>query len=250
MASTPNPPAPTPHIPVRTARPPLRPTGPPQPRVPNLLMRVWDAPTRLFHWAIVLLVAFSYLSVQREWTQLHFISGYAVLALLLFRLAWGFVGSETSRFRQFLRNPVEALRHLAAFPKREPDTEIGHNAAGGWMVLALLAVLIVQVGTGLFSNNDIDAQGPLAHDVSKATSNWMTGLHATSFWVVLGLTALHIVAIIAYAAVKRHGLVRAMVTGKKRLPANLRQPRFASPLLAGGILAVTSGLVWALVRFG
>ena len=221
-------------------RPLRRPVAPAKPRVPNLLMRVWDAPTRLFHWAIVLLVTFSYVSVQREWIQLHFLSGYAVLALLLFRLAWGFVGSETSRFRQFLRSPVAGLRHLAAFGTREPDTEIGHNAAGGWAVLAMLAVLFVQVGTGLFSNNDIDAQGPLAHDVSKATSNWMTGLHATSFWVVL----------VAYAAFKRHDLVRAMVTGKKRLPANLRQPRFASPVLAAGILLASAGLVWGLVRFG
>ena len=231
------------------ARPPGRPTGPPKPRVPNLLMRVWDAPTRLFHWAIVLLVTFSYVSIQKEWVQLHFLSGYTVLALLLFRIAWGFVGSETSRFRQFLRSPVEGLRHLAAFGTREPDTEIGHNAAGGWMVLAMLLALLAQAGTGLFSNDDIDAQGPLAHLVSKGTSNWLSGVHATSFWVLLGLVVLHIAAIIAYAAVKRHDLVRAMVTGRKRLPATLRQPRFASPVLAAAILAVSAGLVWALVRF-
>ncbi len=226
-----------------------RPTGPPQPRIPNLLMRVWDAPTRLFHWAIVVLMTFSYVAVQRGWMQLHFLSGYTVLTLLLFRLVWGFVGSETSRFRQFLRSPVAGLRHLAAFGQRTPDTEVGHNAAGGWMVLAMLAALLVQVGSGLFSNDDIAAKGPLAHRVSKATSDWLSGLHATSFYVLLGLVVLHIVAIITYAAVKRHDLVRAMVTGKKRLPANLRQPRFASPLLAAGILAVAAGAVWALVRF-
>ena len=245
MAQTARPPASTP----KTLQRPARPTGPPKPRVPQLLMRVWDAPTRLFHWAIVLLVVFSYVCVERDWIRLHFLSGYTILTLLLFRLAWGFVGSETSRFRQFMRSPVAGLRHLAAFGTREPDTEIGHNAAGGGMVLALLGVLLVQVGTGLFSNDDIDAQGPLAHDVSKHTSNWLTGLHAWSFWVVVGLTALHIVAIIAYAVFKRHDLVRAMVTGKKRLPANLRQPRFASPALAAGVLAVAAGLVWALVRF-
>ena len=210
-------------------------------------MRVWDAPTRLFHWAIVLLMAFSYLSALREWNQLHFIFGYTVLALLLFRLVWGFVGSETSRFRQFLRSPLVGLRYLAAFGKREPDTEIGHNAAGGWWVLAMLLALLVQAGTGLFSNNDINAKGPLAHRVSKATSDWLSGLHTTSFYVLLALVVVHILAIIAYAVVKRHDLVRAMVTGKKRLPANLRQPRFESPLLAAGILAVAAGAVWVLV---
>ncbi len=236
--------------PARPARAAPRPAGPPKPRVPSLLMRVWDAPTRLFHWAIVLLMAFSYVSVQREWIQLHFLSGYTVLALLLFRLVWGFVGSETSRFRQFVRSPVAALRHIAAFRAREPDTEIGHNAAGGWAVLAMLAALLIQAGTGLFSNNDIDAQGPLAYHVSKRTSDWLTGLHGTSFWVLLGLTALHVLAIIAYAVVKRHDLVRAMVTGRKRLPANLRQPRFVSPAAAAGVLAASAGVVWMLVRFG
>ena len=212
-------------------------------------MRVWDAPTRLFHWAIVALMAFSYVCAIRGWTEFHFLSGYTVLALLLFRVAWGFVGSETSRFRNFLRSPTAGLAHLATFGKREPDTEIGHNAAGGWMVLAMLAALFVQVGTGLFSNDDIDAKGPLAHWVSKGSSDWLSGVHATSFYVLLGLVVLHILAIIAYAVFKRHDLVRAMVTGKKRLPANLRQPRFASPLLAAGILLVAAGAVWVLVRF-
>jgi len=210
-------------------------------------MRVWDAPTRLFHWAIVVLMAFSYLSAMREWNQFHFISGYTVLALLLFRLAWGFVGSETSRFRQFLRSPLLGLQHLASFGQREPDTEIGHNAAGGWWVLAMLAALLIQAGSGLFSNNDTDAKGPLAHRVSKATSDWLSGLHSASFYVLLALVVVHILAIIAYAVFKRHDLVRAMVTGKKRLPANLRQPRFASPLLAAGILAAAAGAVWVLV---
>jgi len=225
----------------------LRPTGPPQPRVPNLLMRVWDAPTRLFHWAIVLLMAFSYASALREWNQLHFISGYIVLALLLFRLAWGFVGSETSRFRRFLGSPLVGLRHLAASGKREPDTDLGHNAAGGWWVLAMLAALLIQAGSGLFSHNGADAKGPLAHRVGQAASDWLSGLHGASSYVLLALVLAHVLVLIAYAVVKRDDLWRSMVTGKKRLPANLRQPRFASPLLAAGILAVAAGAVWVLV---
>ena len=209
-----------------TARLPI---GSAKPRIPNLLMRVWDAPTRLFHWAIVLLVAFSYISIQKDWIELHFLSGYTILSLLLFRIVWGFIGSDTARFSRFLRSPIEALRHLAHFPRREPDTEIGHNAAGGWMVLAMLAALAAQVGTGLFSRTDYSAAGPLAHRIAAATSNKVTDLHATIFNVILGLIALHVVVIIAYAVVKRHDLVRPMVTGKKRLPATMRQPRLASP---------------------
>ncbi len=227
------------------------PVGPAKPRVPNLSMRVWDAPTRLFHWAIVVLVAFSYVAVKKDWLQLHFLSGYTILALLLFRVVWGFVGSETSRFGKFLRSPIEGLRHLAQFGRREPDTEIGHNAAGGWMVLLMLLALLGQTGTGLFSREDDGViEAPLAHHLERATSDQVTGVHAVLFNVILGLVALHILAIVAYAVVKRHDLVRAMVTGKKRLPATMRQPRFSSPLLAAGVAAVSAAAVWAVVMFG
>ena len=118
------------------------------------------------------------------------------------------------------------------------------------MVLAMLAALLFEAGTGLFSNDDLGAQGPLAKHVGEATSDWLTGWHNRGWWIVLTLVGLHILTILAYAAVKRHDLVRPMVTGKKRLPANMRQPRFASPALAALILAISAGLVWALVRFG
>ena len=215
--------------------------------VPRILMRVWDAPTRLFHWGIVLLVAFSWFSSQRHWMQLHFLSGYTILAALLFRVAWGFVGSETSRFRRFLRSPVEGFRHLARFGWREPDNEIGHNAAGGWMVLVLLGVMFVQVGTGLFSNDEIDSKGPLAHLVADGTSDWLSGIHIKNFNILLAAMAMHVLAVLAYAVVKRHDLVRPMVTGRKRLPANFRQPRFASPALAVGLMMLAGAIVWVLV---
>ena len=91
------------------AKPILRPTGAPKPRTPLLMMRVWDAPTRLFHWAIVILIAVSYFSMKFDQVQIHYLSGYTVLTLLLFRLCWGLFGSETSRFRQFMRSPAEGL---------------------------------------------------------------------------------------------------------------------------------------------
>lgn len=225
------------------------PAAPAKPRVPSLLMRVWDAPTRLFHWAVVLLILTSYISIQKSWVQLHFLSGYTMLTLLLFRLAWGFAGSETSRFSRFLRSPVSGLQHLAAFGRREPDTDIGHNAAGGWMVLVMLLALGVQAITGLFSNHDIDAQGPLAYHLTKMRSDWFSTVHGLSFYVILVLVTLHVLAIVTYAMVKRHDLVRPMITGRKRLPATLQQPRFASPVLALLLLLGAAGLVWVLVRF-
>ncbi len=232
------------------AQPIRRPTGPPKPRTPMLLMRVWDVPTRLFHWAIVLLLITSYISVQTDHMTIHFWSGYTLITLLLFRIVWGLVGSETSRFRQFLRSPAAAFAHLASFGRREPDSEIGHNAAGGWMVLIMLIALIVQVTTGLFAGDPVEGGGPFVEQLAAPTQKLLDRIHSFNFNIILGLVGLHILAIVAYAAIKRHDLVRPMVTGKKRLPATMRQPRFASPLLAAAILAVAAAFVWGLIRFG
>jgi cytochrome b len=219
-------------------------------QVMRLPMRVWDAPTRLFHWLIVLLIIASYVTERQNWMDLHLLSGYAMLTLLLFRIVWGFVGSDTSRFSRFLRSPIAGLRHLAKFGQRGPDNEVGHNEAGGWMVLAMLLVLCVQVGTGLFSNDDGSTYGPLTNLISKGLSDRLSGYHALNFNILLGLIGLHILAIIAYAVVKRHDLVRPMITGKKKLPAATRAPRMASPLLALAILIVAAVAVWGLVTRG
>ncbi len=224
-------------------------TGP-RVREIRLSMRVWDAPVRLFHWAVVLLIILSYVSIQKNWMQIHFLSGYAMLALLLFRLAWGFVGSDTARFGKFLKNPISAFSHLAHFGRREPDTEIGHNAAGGWMVLLLLLVLAVQVGLGLFSTDDVLSDGPLAKYVSHQMSDRLAGWHAFNFYyVILTLIALHILAVLAYWAVRRQNLIRPMITGRKRLPAATRQPRMASPVLALAILVLCALIVWTFVSY-
>ncbi len=219
----------------------------------RLSMKVWDAPTRLFHWAIVLLIATSYLTIKFAsganvalMSDLHKLSGYTILTLLLFRLAWGFVGSETSRFSQFLRNPLEGLRHLRQFGRREPDDQVGHNAAGGWMVLVLLVTLAVQVVTGLFTFDDVP-EGPLGGLVSEATAYWLTSVHAANFNVMLALIVLHVLAVTAYAVVKRHNLLRPMITGRKRLPGATRQPRMASPLLALLLVLLSGCIVWVVV---
>ncbi len=213
------------------------------------MMRVWDAPTRLFHWAIVVLIAVSYFSMKFDKVELHYLSGYTMLALLLFRLCWGIFGSETARFRQFLRSPVAGLRHFADFTKREPDREVGHNAAGGWMVLVMLLALAVQAVTGLFAGDPIEGGGPFLDQIGRAPQHLLSTIHQVNFNIILALISIHVIAIIVYAVVKRHDLVRPMITGKKRLPPATRQPRFASPILAGIVLAAAGLFVWALVRF-
>ena len=222
----------------------------------RVTVKVWDAPTRLFHGAIVLLIASSYVTIKYAsgaqvalMTSLHELSGYTMLALLLFRLAWGFVGSETSRFGQFLRNPLEGLRHLRHFGRRELDDQVGHNAAGGWMVLVLLVTLGVQAVTGLFTFDDVP-EGPLGATVSETTAYWLTSVHRANFNVILVLVVLHVLAVAAYAVVKRQNLVRPMITGRKRLLGTTRQPRMASSRLALLLVLLAGCVVWLAVARG
>jgi cytochrome b len=180
--------------------------------------------------------------------KIHFISGETMLALLVFRLVWGVIGSDTSRFARFLKSPVEGFRHILHLRRREPDTEIGHNAAGGWMVLMLLALLAAQVGTGLFSNDDGINEGPLAHFVDKSLSDQLSGWHGIVFNVLAGAMAMHVLAVIAYLALKGQNLVRPMITGKKRLPAATRAPKMASPVLAGAVLLISAAIAVVVAR--
>lgn len=210
-------------------------------------VRVWDAPTRLFHWGIVVLIVVSWVTQHYGWMQVHFISGYSMCAMLLFRLVWGIAGSDTARFSRFLRSPIAALHHLAELRRRQPDAEIGHNAAGGWMVLVMLALLTVQAGTGLCSNDEVSMEGPLAHVVGSGNSDWLSHIHALNFKLVEAAIVLHLLAILAYAALG-HDLVRPMVTGWKRLPAGVSAPRMATPVLALAVFVVAAALVAVVVR--
>jgi cytochrome b len=213
------------------------------------LVRVWDAPTRLFHWLVVVLVALAYVTARLNWMGWHVEIGEALLALLFFRLFWGFFGSETARFSSLLATPGKALHHLAWMLRREPDRQIGHNPAGGWMVLLLLALLFGETLTGLFINNDVADQGPLTDVTPASAANAITALH-TIFWdALLAAIVLHIIAILAYAVMKGQNLVLPMITGNKILPANVPQPRRAGLLRAALILACGGIAAALLINF-
>jgi cytochrome b len=188
------------------------------------------------------LILAAYITVEVfDQPVLHLWLGYAILALLLFRVVWGFVGSDTARFRRFVASPRAALRYLPTLRRREPDTQVGHNAAGGWMVLIMLLLLAVQVGTGLFASNDAGTKaGPLAKYLSRHDSDLLSAAHSVTFDLLVAAIVLHVAVIGVYALVKRQDLVRPMITGKKRLPAATRAPRMASPLLALLILALAA----------
>ena len=222
--------------------------APPKPAM-WLPMRVWDGPVRLFHWALLVLLIVSWSSVTYfNNMRLHMLSGEAILALLLFRIFWGFIGSETARFSHFLGNPFHAVTHLMHMTKREPDTQVGHNAAGGWMVLAMLLLLLAQVTTGMLASDEESfVEGPLNHLVGSTWGAWALSQHRLVFTLIQLMIAAHLFAIMSYAVLKRHDLVRPMITGKKRLPAATPQPRMRSPLLALAILAAAGIAVWLIV---
>ena len=229
--------------------PAAAPRGVPQKPGLVLPMRVWDVPVRLFHWALVALLLTSWISIEfANNLRIHMLAGEAILALLLFRVVWGFVGSETARFSHFLGNPLHAVTHLMDMPKKEPDTQVGHNAAGGWMVLVMLLVLLSQVSLGLIiADEESFIEAPLNHLVGADWGAWAKKQHRLLFTGIQIMVALHLLAIASYAVLKRHNLVWPMVTGKKRLPAATPQPRMVSPYLALAILAVAALAVWVLV---
>lgn len=178
--------------------------------------RLWDAPTRLVHWALVALVLFAWWSAETDRMAWHRWSGYAVVGLLVFRLIWGFAGSGSARFASFVRGPAATLAYVRTLPDRTKADMPGHNPLGAWAVLALLAVLIAQSVTGLYAV-DVDAieAGPLSDRVSFDTGRLFAKWHHWSFWALEALVALHLAAIAFYLVYKRANLVRAMVTGRQ-----------------------------------
>lgn len=173
------------------------------------MLSVWDLPVRLVHWLLVLLIAFSWWTVHNDHTDWHIWSGIAILTLLIFRLLWGFVGSSTARWSSFIRGP----RAIGAY-LRGNWTGIGHTPLGALSVVALLAALAIQVGFGLFAEDEDGLYlGPLSRLVSTDTSDRIRDVHELWFNVVLGLVVLHIAAIIYYR-LRGRGLTKPMITGK------------------------------------
>lgn len=207
-------------------------------------LKVWDPWVRLTHWGIALLLPLSWWSAETGRHDIHFLSGYAILALVLFRLAWGIAGSDTARFARFVKGPAAALRHLAHLRQRDAPPEVGHNAAGGWMVVALLALLLAQALSGLFTDDLILNRGPLARRVEEAWSSLATAIHLRVFWVILGCAVLHVLAVLAYRLLAGRNLVGPMLTGRMRAPPGTPAPRQGSHALAVALLAASTGLVW------
>ena len=197
---------------------------------------VWDLPTRLFHWALVVLLCLSFITAvveDLENTELHMASGYGILGLVLFRLGWGFFGGTYARFTQFLRGPKTCVTYLKQiFPRRSNsypeiesnhDSYLGHNPLGGWMTIVMLLVTLIQITTGLFANDDILYEGPLAYKVTEYASSQFTVRDKQNYLLLLFLIILHLAAIGFYRFFKQQHLEQPMVTGYKQISTRTAQ---------------------------
>jgi cytochrome b len=213
---------------------------------------VWDLPLRLFHWLLVLLVVVSVVSanIGGNAMQVHLLSGYTILTLVLFRILWGFLGGTHARFATFVRGPAAVIAYLRALSRNEAGRHLGHNPAGAWSVMLMLLALFAQVATGLFANDDISTEGPLAKLVSKAMSDRITGIHHLNLWLLFALIGLHLSAIAYYFFHKRENLVKPMLTGFKDAAADLGETvqKQGKAWLAAVLLAACAGCVYFLIK--
>lgn len=213
--------------------------------------KVWDLPTRLFHWALVLCVLGMAVTGQVGGALMpwHFRLGYTVASLLLFRLVWGFVGGHWSRFQTFLYSPMAAWRQARG--QAHTDQAAGHSPLGALSVFAMLGFLLVQVGSGLISDDEIASSGPLAKFVSGSTVSLATHYHkAYGKYILLALLLLHVAAVMFYLMRKRRNLIAPMVDGKMELPAETPASRDdgASRAVAAAVFAGCAGAVALMVK--
>ncbi|WP_370680684.1 cytochrome b/b6 domain-containing protein [Comamonas sp. GB3 AK4-5] len=209
--------------------------------------RIWDLPTRLFHWllaasVIALVVTAKMGGNAMEW---HLRLGHAVLALLVFRILWGLVGGYWSRFTTFTPSPARLLRYLRG--QGTASDRNGHNPLGALSVWGMLLVLGAQAGSGLFSDDDIAFSGPLTRFVSGDTVGWATTWHKEwGQWLLLALIALHLCAVVFYTVVRRQRMVAAMLHGDQPAPAGTRATRdgMVQRLLALGLAALCAAGAW------
>ena len=203
---------------------------------------VWDLPTRLFHWLLVILLAASFVTakVGGNAMQYHEWSGIIILVLLVFRTIWGFVGSQPSRFRDFVKGPAEVWRYATALAKGSSLRHLGHNPLGGWSVLAILLLLFLQTCLGLFANDDILTEGPLYLWVSKPMSDRLTKIHSLNQYAIMGLVAVHLMAVAFHFIIKRENLLKPMITGIKSWAGDEAAPTIV-PTWIAAVIAVFSG---------
>jgi cytochrome b len=218
-----------------------------------VVTRVWDWPVRIVHWAMVLLLValLTTAKIGGEAMTWHMRAGEAMLALVLFRLVWGFSGSYHARFTSFLRGPRAVFSYARSVMRPPHEVHIGHNPLGGWMVIALLLALLFQTSTGLFTNDDVLTEGPLVRLIGKDLSDTISSFHRRNAWIVIALASAHIGAVLFYLVALKENLIHPMVHGTKTVPAAQANASHASAnnvKAAIWFAACAAAVVWIVTR--
>ena len=211
-------------------------------------IRVWDLPTRIFHWSLVICVvgAFTTVKLGGLWMDWHIWFGLATLGLIVFRVIWGLAGPRYARFSVFVRGP----RSIAGYIRGHIPHIVGHNPLGSVSVVAVLLVFGFQAFSGLFAHDDIMVEGPLAF-LSSRWSDTLTGMHKFNEWIMIALVCLHVGAVLWHRVIRREKLIEAMIHGDaqvslqhSKVAINARDTwwvRMAALLLA---ILITMGVWW------
>lgn len=212
---------------------------------------IWDIPTRLFHWGIVITLCYSWYAIDiKNDLDHHFLSGFIALGLIVFRIIWGIVGSRYAKFGSFIYKPSELVAYLKTFFNRDGGKYAGHNPLGALSVFALLLVIAIQAGTGMFADDEYYYFAPLNEFVSSSMAGKITEFHKTNANIIFGIALLHIVAILFYRLYKKEKLVLAMITGKKPDEQGRYEAIPGSLLPRAIILAViVAGVVYGVVNY-
>lgn len=203
-------------------------------------VKVWDISIRVFHWSLALLIGFLWWSgTEGVEMENHVLAGYAVLALVSYRIIWGILGSYHARFTSFIRSPLSTLKAIPDVLSVRSDSHYtGHNPVGGWMVVALLMILLAQGISGLGTTDDIFIDGPLVEYLEEEMVALFSDWHTTLPDYLIAMVILHLAAVFYHDAVKRERLIRSMITGIKY--TSVRES--ASELPVKRFLLVTGGL--------
>ncbi len=201
--------------------------------------KVWDGFIRFFHWSLVALIATLYFSAEFAMMELHFVAGFTLVALLSTRLIWGIIGSDTAKLSALLHSPKAVI---AAF-KGENQLAAGHNAAGSYMVIAFLILLLTQAVTGLMTTDDIMYDGPLVGLVGYDWASFASSIHRQLFDVLLVAIGLHITAIAVYR-LKGKSLVPPMITGKTS-----ESYKQNSNMKSGWVGFIIFTVIWAVILY-
>lgn len=211
------------------------------------LAKIWDGPTRLFHWLLVISIGAQYITA--EWLsdamQWHFYIGYFTLGLVLFRLFWGVIGTTYAKFSSFIYPPRSIVEYCKTLPARNSKHYAGHNPAGGVVVVLLLVMIALQAISGLFMTDDVFLDGPYRYMASDKVLDIMSAIHNQLFWVIVGFVALHICAVLFYVLYKKQPLIRAMFSGKK--PVDAISIAHSKWLIAFVVIILTAALIYVLV---